>query len=261
MDNEQTQESIFLDLPSDPPPPYTAIEPTERNNFFASITSRLRSNSKTTSREESPRFGRPGKQLQFFLPDPARIKCRCGQHVDTTSNQSGRVICYCGYTVTSSGASFPTRLPHPPVHEYETPRCSCGTALPDLDGSVLPWECTCGAHFLSSDTVKRICSVHGKSSSDPRNFHCPCGKWVDTTVDYTITHGSRSTRPHPVTGVVHSHAGYTIYEYSLPTGSGACSCGRIMSRNGKATNKRLDSCCEVQSTCRKEREGDACTCA
>jgi hypothetical protein len=202
--------------------------------------------------------------LQYFLPDPKHVKCRCGAYVDTTKRSphfpAERVRCMCGYIVSSNGyACHPSHCKDLPPDD---PKCGCGELLPDTGRHQATITCKCGAEFGSDGSVKRFCPYHRITANDARNVQCQCGRYVDTTAIWRILHGTKSL----TIGELNSHprAGYSHYDYTLPERQGRCFCGLTVMRDGTCSVGEHWQCCTVLSC--KPREDKAgseqsCKCA
>ena len=205
------------------------------------------------------------KPLQYYLPDPKHVKCRCGKHVDTTNRSrhlpEGETRCTCGYIVSSTGQS------HHESHVKDvdsgiSDTCGCGEQLRDFMDYHLWYTCKCGAIFYPDGSVRRICPYHQTSSDDARNVQCKCGKHVDTTAIWKVQHGTKSLTEGHMSGF--PWAGYSTYEYTLPAGSGRCECGLIVKRDGTTVSEGHLGCCKVASCKALEAavgSEESCTCA
>ena len=246
--------------PQDPPPPYEEQLPTEPG------PSKATSSWSTSKRVafQIPTFSRPEERVRFYTPHPERVMCACGKHNDTTQRSwllpSGKVYCACGYIVTSFGYSY-----YPPnpkdVPEPSPPKCSCGTQLPKQLRGDRFFLCPCGAQFRPDGSVQRFCEYHQLYASDAQNVRCDCGRFVNTTAEWTIRHGhgTRFDGDKRIQG-----AGYTMFEYILPKDSGKCSCGRTIRRDGTSSMKHNNYCCKVWEVSEKDAVAgseESCTCA
>jgi hypothetical protein len=164
-------------------PTANSIEQHSSNSLFSHLAARPRTNQPKIVVE----CWRPEKPLRFFGPDPKRVKCRCGKHVDTTTHDKqhnlGTVLCTCGYLVESTGYSY-----RPTTARWA--HCSCGRAV-DTESTVrlyhkysstltryeytLPagsGRCTCGKTVRSDGTVKTehpnsCCRVLSRTPTKP----------------------------------------------------------------------------------------------
>ena len=294
MEKKESNEKTSEALPEDAPPPYEAApdEPTpllrdchEGSDGVSSQNSRKElgwvrrllaislpnvlnrtsheincspSESPTpkTTRPLEPPSSKPTKEVQIFLPDPKHVKCRCGQHKDTTiSDQTlpaGRVECHCGYIVTSTGqAYYPPAASSSKSPDCTNYKCSCGTKhRRDRDHKAIT-TCPCGAQFHPNGSVKRLCPFHDVYALDARNVRCSCGQYVDTTLEWIV---------------LHANGKYSSYKYPVPRGNGRCACGMTVSRDGSCVMEHRNSCCKISRQSRREIkdggvEGRACSCA
>ena len=246
----------------DLPPPYEAVVESSTSRTPSSKTADVQ----LLSRLDRPKvhFGLPGKPLLLFTPNPERIKCQCGRHVDTTRRNfllpKDKARCACGYIVTSSGySSHPSQCRD--ISEGSGKECSCGTSLMEHVCKENTFVCTCGAVFSSDRSVRRICEYHQIFSNDAQNVPCDCGRYVDTTIEWRIRHGRNNVGK----GVDADHAlnGYTTFDYTLPECSGRCVCGMTVRRNGNCVLEHKNECCRIKSSSEKETvfgSEESCTC-
>lgn len=251
--------------PTEQPPSYaeaTQSKPAFLDRNFRRGPSRRPSSNKI---EASTSFRLQGFPLQYYLPDPKRVKCRCGKHVDTTKRSlylaAERAECICGYIVRSTGyAWIPSQcnslLPVRPR------KCGCGEALPDDIMRLPTFRCRCEAQFQSDGSVKRFCPHHRKLTSDAQNVQCQCGRYIDTTATWRALHGSKSMTQGEF--LSHPRAGWSHYDYTLPEGSGLCVCGLFVSRYGTGGVSDHWKCCSMLS-CKprnivSDGSTESCTC-
>lgn len=247
------------------PPSYAeATQPTSTR--FGNLYLRpVHSNARPSRTQLRQSFWRPSTALQYLLPDPERVRCRCGAYVDTTKRSPNfpaeRVRCRCGYIVSSNGyACHPSHCKDLPP---DGAKCGCGELLPDTGCRKDTTTCKCGAEFGSDGAVKRTCPYHRIKANDARNVQCRCGRYVDTTAIWRMLHGTKSM----TMGEANSNpwAGYSHYDYTLPEAQGRCVCGLTVMRDGTSIVGEHRRCCTVLSC--KPRDGEAigseqsCTCA
>lgn len=134
----------------------------------------------TSSKSPTAEFKPPEKPIQFLPPDPTRIKCCCGRHVDTTdTSQSfpiGWVRCKkCRYYVHSSGCA----RHDPPWKPCPRESCTGTVSLPTMKATA----CKCGV-ILELDGSFRLPGEH----TDPTRVKCICGVVNDTTQECKVSH-------------------------------------------------------------------------
>jgi hypothetical protein len=254
MEKSEKEPAVcFDDVPQDPPPAYEDVFETPQGSHLPRVIQALTHPWSSHSRKIEA--WRPQNQIQFLLPDPRHIQCRCGRHVDTTIGDwllpAGKVSCSCGYIVSSDGyASFP----HKSGETSPIIKCSCGTPLPLRKPALETFSCECGAMFLSNGDARRLCPQHEVRSLDACNVRCKCGNYVDTTGEWTIRHNGRKVEDG-------SSRSYSMYDYVLSAGCGRCVCGLTARRIGSCITGHPTSCCSVLRVSKTARGGFGCTCA
>ena len=194
--------------------PPSDIADRARSRDLLSRVRRILAAPKTESHDKAPKYWQPTEQLQFITPDPKRIRCRCGRRVDTTRQQEGlepgSVRCKCGYIVESTGYSSPacSRIARETTGECR----SRGTHFRHRSSQEIPGPATSSA--------QRVPEQHWKSLHHPKKVPCKCGRYVDTTITWTLQHGRNSSKSTSERST--SLVGYTMYSYALPAGSGRC---------------------------------------
>jgi hypothetical protein len=247
-DRDSTSSAPFeTNVPDGPPPPYETSEgkPARQPGFFSKL---FRSRNEGSIRSPSGAAFRPAKNLELVLPNPEHVKCRCGKHVDTTrfynSLPKGHARCRCGYIVSSTGYACHPEQFYASNSRRNQFKCSCGADVPKPRGREIEAWCPCGAAFKEDGSGWRYCQYHEVLNEDGRNVKCSCGRYVDTTVEWTIRHKR-----------------YGFMTFSLPFGVGRCECGMDVRRDGIVRTSDTNDCYTVLSKKPTSREDSECTCA
>ncbi|KXT06164.1 hypothetical protein AC578_1377 [Pseudocercospora eumusae] len=205
------------------------VEDSETLELLIKSTSCRVSQSGSSSRwKPMARTPVPTKPLQLLSPDPKAIKCRCGQHNDTTRTYldlpQGCVRCTCKYLVNSDGSSHHEPCP------TTCPRARCGRLIPRHSGI-----CSCGIRINPDGSTQ----FDGKALGE-EEIKCLCEAVVDTTQSSTVKHCVEK--------------GLTEYEYELPKGSSRCTCGRTVRCDGSSILEHPNSCCRIKGDTSKESQ-------